>query len=335
MNTILCFFQKCGAALLFGVIYLFQELLIVVLEIGKWLVTRGNQLSDEIEKVLVQLKGVLAKECPPFSWPVIPVSVIALLSTLLFIFLLSLLTVPAIHPASLDLSWLAWLFVLLATVLVLIVIVYALRHILPWIAGVLAVLCLLSLLAAAPSCSVPAGSSDEDTEYCWFWQSCYWKGFSIHWSTFHFPSYCWFWEDCYPHDPVSASSSGPVKRNVAQASSIVEYCWFWQDCFWQQLFGKSVVVAKQPVTTQPKKPTEEKVPQPKVTEYIIQNGDTLWKLSGGDPVKVDAIAHLNAGILDPYWLKNCSVIHTKTGKWCNAPKHTLQIGMRIFIPIAK
>ena len=100
MNTILCFFQKCGAALLFGVIYLFQELLIVVLEIGKWLVTCGNQLSDGLEKALAQLKGVLAKECPPFSWPVIPVPVIALLSsTLLFIFLLSLLAVPSIHPA--------------------------------------------------------------------------------------------------------------------------------------------------------------------------------------------------------------------------------------------
>ena len=330
MNTLLCLLRKCLVALLFGVIYLFQELLLVVLEVGKWLVTRGNQLSDEIEKALVQLKGVLAKECLPFSWPTMPVSVIALLSTLLFIFLLSLLTVPSIHPASLDLSWLDWTLMLLVLMFVLVAIVYALRHLVLWIAGILAVLTLLSLLATAPSCSVPVGSSDEDAEYCWFWQRCYWKGVSIHWLNFHFPTYCWFWEECYPHDNQESSGSSALASNKVDHQGAI-YCWFWESCFWHK--DHSVVL--KPTVVKPVKAEEAKVSQHETTEYIIQNGDTLWKLSGGDPVKVDTIAHLNAGILDPYWLKNCSVIHTKTGKWCNAPKHTLQIGMRIFIPIAK
>lgn len=327
MNTILCFFQKCGAALLFGVIYLFQELLLVVLEVGKWLVTRGNQLSDELEKVLVQLKGVLTKECPPFHWPdKLPFWI--LLPLFIFGWLISR---SVYHPTSgpLDLSWLGWIFVFLVVMLALVAIAYALRHLVLWIAGILAVLGLLSLLAVTPSCSVPAGSSDEDAEYCWFWQRCYWKDMSIHWPNFHFPTYCWFWEECYPHDnQESSGSSAPASNKVDHQGAI--YCWFWESCFWHK--DHSMVL--KPTVVKPVKTEEAKVSQPETTEYIIKKGDTLWKLTNGDMEGVNVLAHLNAGVLDPYWIQNCHV-PTKKNKWCDAPKHTLQIGMRIFIPVHK
>ncbi len=307
MNTLLCLLRKCGAALLFGITYLFQELLLVALEVGKWLVTCGNQLSDELEKVLLRMKGILVKECPPFDRAdKLPFWI------LLLLFIFGWLTSRSMyHPTSgpLDLGWLAWLFVLLATVLALIAIVYALRHILLWIAGILAILGLISVLASAPSCSAPSVSNvtpEKTTEYCWFY------------------------EECYPHDNQESSGSSALASNKVDHQGAI-YCWFWESCFWHK--DHSVVL--KPTVVKPVKTEEAKVSQPETTEYIIQNGDTLWKLSGGDPVKVDAIAHLNARILDPYWLKNCSVIHTKTGKWCNAPKHTLQIGMRIFIPVHK
>ncbi|MCA9377950.1 LysM peptidoglycan-binding domain-containing protein [Candidatus Peregrinibacteria bacterium] len=130
------------------------------------------------------------------------------------------------------------------------------------------------------------------------------------------------------------SCSGPTPITVTPEKT-TEYCWFWDSCFWQQLFGSNDSVVLKPTVIEPVKVVEAKVSPPEFTEHVIQRGDTLWKLAGGYLDQVEAIALLNAGVLDPYWIKNCHHISKKTNKWCAEPKHTLQIGMRIFIPIRK
>lgn len=339
MDTILCFMSKCFVGIAFAITWCLYQLVQAGIWIGKCVVAEGTNLSNEIAIMLSQMQKDLVKDCPPFRWPVIPAAVIALFSTLLFVFMLGWLFMQTTHEPSapLDLGWLSWVLMLLLVLVIVVGLIYALRHIIPWIAGILAILGLISVLASAPSCSGPSVSIDTSeetkaTEYCWFYEACFWKDTSTHWSMFNFPSYCWFWEECYSRDSQGSSGSSTPTSNKADHQD-AKYCWFWESCFW---YKDDLVVLKPAVIQPPTKSKEAKVSAlaPEATEYVIKKGDTLWKLTNGDMKQIDVLAYLNAGVLDPYWVRHCH-LPAKKNKWCAEPKHTLQIGMRIFIPTAK
>jgi hypothetical protein len=338
MNTILCLLQKIVVLMVFVGSWLLDKVAVTTVNVGKWLTSHGTVLSSKLQSVLSHTRKQLIKECPPFRWPD-KLSFWILLSLFVLGWLISRFVY---HPTSgqLDLSWFGGILMSLLILAIVIGLVYALRHIIPWIAGILAILGLVSALASAPSCSTPSVSTatpEKTTEYCWFYEECFWKDKVIHWPTFSFPSYCWFWEACYSSDNQESSgySTPIIAPTPVTPEKTTEYCWFWDSCFWQQLFDDNDHVVMTPTVIKPTKIEEAKVSQPEAESYTIKSGDTLWKLAGGDPLLVDTIANLNAGVLDPYWIKNCHHISNSTNKWCAEPKHTLQIGMNIFIPIHK
>ncbi|MCB9804797.1 hypothetical protein H6769_04110 [Candidatus Peribacteria bacterium] len=298
-----------------------------------------------MEHTVSRLNDILSKECPEFDfdWETFR-DLIMICFVVYYVCVIWWIIMQLVHPSPAgsidDMHVFGWLFILCIVLPILVHIIYALRHILLWIAGILIILGLISALVSAPSCSalsVTTATPEKVTEHCRFYEACFWKGTSVHLPTFSFPSYCWFWEECYPgNNQESSGSPAPI---VVPSATIPEdttqYCWFWDNCFWQQLFGSNDSVVLKPEVIEPVKAVEAKVSPPEFTEHVIQRGDTLWKLAGGDLDQVEAIALLNAGVLDPYWIKNCHHISKKTNKWCAEPKHTLQIGMRIFIPIRK
>ena len=337
MNIILCLLQKCGALLMFVAIWLLHQVVLLLVGIGKWFVTYGTELSNHMEHTVSRLNDILSKECPEFDFDwetfraLIMICFVGYSFGVVYLIILEILS-PS-PSGTMDISYILYATSILPLILILMYVVYALRHILPWIAGILIILGLVSALVSAPSCSAPsvtAATSEKATEHCRFYEKCYWSGISFSLPTWLNPAnYCWPGQECYDRHEESSGSAAPVVTSTVQDSS--DKCHWWNIiCLVQQYFSDNDPVALKPKVVSPVKATVPPLPS-ETTDYIVQDGDTLWKLAGGDPAKVQQLYELNAPMLDSYWSQHCTE-KQKQNKYtffCRASQHTLMKGMTL------